>query len=121
MNWGKITVGFWSANGGAIVLAIIGFKWGGWVTGGTAQAMAEEMAVEAVGGRLTPICVAQFNQDPEKDQKLKELKKTDSWARDSYVEKQGWATMPTEKKPDSKVADECAIRIMEIGSKSAEG
>ena len=114
MNREKITVGFWSAIGGAIVLAIIGFKWGGWVTGGTAQAMAEEMAVEAVVDRLTPICVAQFNQDPEKVQKLKELKKTDSWSRDSYVEKQGWATMPNEKKPDSKVAAECASQILEV-------
>ncbi len=112
MNWDKINLGFWSAIGGAIVLAIIGFNWGGWVTGGTAQAMAEEMAVKAVVDRLTPICIAQFNQDPEKDQKLKELKKTDSWERDTYVEKQGWATMPSEKKPDSKVATECASQIM---------
>ncbi len=112
MNWGKIKVGFWSAIGGAIVLSIIGFNWGGWVTGGTARVMAEEMVVKAVGGRLTPICVAQFNQDPEKDQKLKKLKETDSWARDSYVEKQGWATMPSEKKPDRKVAAECASQIM---------
>ncbi len=114
MNWEKIKLGLWSAIGGAIVLVIIGFKWGGWVTGGTAQAMAEEMAVEAVVDRLTPICVAQFNQDPEKDQKLKELKKTDSWERTSYVEKQGWATMPSDKKPDSKVAAECASQILEV-------
>ena len=109
---GQNKLSFWSAIGGAFVLAIIGFKWGGWVTGGTAQAMAEEMAVKAVVDRLTPICVAQFNQDPEKDQKLKKLKETDSWARDSYVEKQGWATMPSEKKPDRKVAAECVSQIM---------
>ncbi len=114
MNWEKITVGFWSAIGGAIVLAIIGFKWGGWVTGGAAQAMAEEMAVKAVVDRLTPICVAQFNQDPEKDKKLKELKEKSSWERDKYVNKQGWATMPNEKKPDSKVAAECASQILEV-------
>ncbi len=106
---------FWSAIGGAIVLAIIGFKWGGWVTGGTAQAMAEEMAVEAVGGRLTPICVAQFNQDPEKGQKLKELKKKDFWDRQKYVEKQGWATILGETKPDSKVADACTDQILKMG------
>ena len=120
MNWGKIKVGFWSAIGGAIVFTVIGFKWGGWVTGGTAQTMAEEMAADAVLNRLTPICVAQFNQDSQKDQKLKKLKDTASWKRDSYVEKQVWATMPGEKKPDRKVAAECAKRIMEIGSKGAE-
>jgi len=44
------------------------------------------MAADAVVDRLTLICVAQFNQDPEKAQKLKELKETDFWKRESYVE-----------------------------------
>ncbi len=121
MNWEKITVGIWSAIGGAIVLAIIGFTWDGWFVGSTAREMAREMAEEAVVNRLTPICVWQFNQDPEKDQKLKELIKTNSWERDGYVEKQGWATMLGEKKPNSEVADECVKRLMEIGSKGTEG
>jgi len=45
--------------------------------------MAEEMAVKAGVDRLTPICVAQFNQDSQKDQKLKKLKETDFWTRTS--------------------------------------
>lgn len=114
MNSEKIKLGLWSAIGGAIVVAIIGFKWGGWVTGGTAQAMAEEMAVKAVADRLGPICVAQFNQDSKKAQKLEELKKQGFWDRGRYVEKQGWATMPGEKKPDSKVADACATQLAQI-------
>ena len=71
--------------------------------------------------RLALICVVQFNQDSQKDQKLEELKKAGSWERDRYVEKQGWATMLGEKKPDNEVADGCAKRLMEIGSKDAEG
>ena len=70
---------------GAIVLAIIGFVWGGWVSGGTAQKMAEEMAEDAVVDRLAQICVAQFNLDPAKDQKLKELKETTSYQRGDYL------------------------------------
>ena len=115
MNWEKIKLGLWGAIGGAIVLAIIGFTWGGWVTGGTAQTMAEEMAEDAVVDRLAPICVEQFNQDSEKVQKLKELKETDSWQRDDYVGEQGWATMPGEDKPDSKVAKKCADMLMQLG------
>jgi len=114
MKWEKIKIGLLGAVGGAIVLAIIGFSYGGWVTGGTAQKMAEETAVDAVVNRLVPICVEQFKQDPAKDQKFKELEKTDSWQRGDYLEKQGWATMPGEKKPDSKVADECAKQIMKV-------
>ncbi len=115
MNWEKIKLGLWGAVGGAIVSAIIGFAWGGWVTGGTAQTMAEEMAEDAVVDRLAPICVEQFTQGLEKVQKLEELKKTDSWQRDDYVGEQGWATMPGEDKPDSKVAKKCADMLMELG------
>ena len=114
MNWKeKIKLVAWGAIGGAIVLAIIGFAWGGWVTGGTAQEMAKKMADEAVVDRLAPICVAQFQQDPNKEKRLKELKKLDSWKRGDYVKKQGWATIPSEKEPDSKVVDECARRLVE--------
>jgi hypothetical protein len=107
-------MGLWSAIGGAIALAIIGFAWGGWVTGGTAQEMAEEVAGKAVVSRLAPICVEQFRQDSEKDQKLKGMKAKSDWERGGYVEKQGWATMPGEKKPTSEVAEECAKKIMEL-------
>ncbi len=115
MNWEKIKTALWGAIGGAIVLAIVGFAWGGWVLGGTAQNMAEELAQRAVVARLAPICVEQFNQDSEKDQKLKKLKEANPWERDDYVEKQGWATMPGEKNPDSKVAEKCAELLVELG------
>ena len=114
MNWKeKIKLLVWGAIGGAIVLAIIGFAWGGWVTGGTAQEMAKKMADEAVVDRLAPICVAQFQKDPNKEERLKELKKLDSWKRGDYVKKQGWATILGEKEPDREVADECARRLVE--------
>jgi hypothetical protein len=115
MDSEKIKQGLWGAAGGAVVLAVIGFTWGGWVTGGTAQKMAEEMAENAVVDRLAPICVEQFNQGSEKVQKLKELKETDKWKRDDYVAEQGWATMPGEKEFDRKIADKCAEMIMQLG------
>ena len=114
MDSEKIEPGLWGAAGGAVVLAVIGFTWGGWVMGGTAQTMADDAAREAVVARLAPICIEQFNQISEKDQKLQKLKDTDSWERRAYVEKQGWATMPGEKDPDSKVAKKCADMLMEL-------
>ena len=113
MDWDKIKLGLLNAVGGAIVLAIIGFVWGGWVTGGTAQEMAEQKAENAVVDRLAPICVEQFNQVSDKDQRLKELKKTDAWKRSDYVDKQGWATMPGEKESDRKVSEKCADMLMQ--------
>ena len=108
VNSEKIRRGLWSAIGGAIVLVIVGFSWGGWVTGGTAKQTAEKMAADAVTDRLASISAAQFNQDLEKDQKLKKLEETNTWERDDYVAEQGWATMPGEKEADSKVAGKCA-------------
>ena len=99
----------WGIVVGAIVLLIVIFSAGWVVTNGK----AEQMANQAVVDKLSSICVAQFLQDPNKEERLKELKATDSWQRDSYVEKGGWATMPGEDSPDSMVADECAKRLSE--------
>ena len=113
MDWEKIKFGLLSAVGGAIVLAVVGFNWGGWVTSGTAEAMAKETAANAVAKRFTTICIAQFNLDAKREQKLKEFKEKDSWNGQRYIEEQGWATIPGEEKPDSKVAEVCAKRLME--------
>jgi|TARA_B100001964_G_C13825761_1_gene419328 hypothetical protein len=40
-------------------------------------------------GRRWRCSVEQYNRDPEKDRKLAEMKKIDSWSRNDYVEKQG--------------------------------
>ncbi len=93
----------------AVLTLIVGFNWGGWITGGTGLQRVTTGAQDAVTLRLVPICVAQFDQDPQKAQKLDELKAIkSSWEQPTYVEQQGWATMPGEKSPASGVADACA-------------
>jgi hypothetical protein len=109
------TVVFWFSVASIILTMIVGFNWGGWVTGSTAQRMAEVTAQNAVVQRLAPICVAQFNQDPEKDQKLQELKAVSSYQRNGYVKDQGWATMLGEENSDNKVTTECVKLLMLIG------
>ena len=111
IDWEKTKPVLWGAIGGAILLAIIGFNWGGWVTTGTAEAMAKEIAANAVAERLGSICVAQLNRDSEKAEKLKEMKGQDTWEKGRYIEKQSWAIMPGDEKPDSKVADACARHL----------
>ncbi len=111
MDRKKIIPALWGAVGGAIVLAIIGFAWGGWVTGSLAEKMEEDAVVE----RLASICVGQHNRDSKKDQKLNKMKEIDSWERGDYVEKQGWATMPGDKEPDSRIARACADLLMQVG------
>ena len=106
------TLWFWTSAGCVIATIVIGFTAGGWVTGGTARATSEAMAHDAVVARLAPICVLQSGRDPAKAVKLVALKDESSWQRGEYVGKQGWATMPGEKEPDSRVAQACAALLM---------
>jgi len=102
---------FWSCVASSVLTMIIGFTWGGWVRGATAQSMAAVMAEDAVVKRLAPICVVQFKQDPTSEQKLKEVKELSAYERGDYVKKQGWAKMPGEREADTTVAEECAKLI----------
>ncbi len=104
----------WGVVAGAIVLLIVIFSTGWVVTSGSAKAKAEEMVEKAVLDHLAPICVEQFLQDPNKEERLKELKELDSWKRDDYVKERGWATMPGSKSPVPEIAEECAKRVMEL-------
>lgn len=108
------TVVFWSWIASMILTMIVGFTWGGWVTGGTARTMASVIGEDAVVKRLAPVCVVQFNQDAQKVQKLKGLKDTGTWEQTDYVKKQGWATMPGEREADGKVADGCVKLLLLI-------
>jgi hypothetical protein len=104
---------FWSCVATAVVTMIVGFTWGGWVTGATARTMATTTGEDAVAKRLAPICVVRSALDPQRDTKLKALKDVSTWERGDYIKKQGWATMPGEKEPDGRVADECAKLLAE--------
>ena len=115
-RWGDArptkTLLFWSCVASVVLTMIVGFSWGGWVTGGTARTTAETMAHDAVVKRLAPICVVQSGRDPAKAVKLVALKEESSWQRGEYIGKQGWATMPGEQEPDSRVAQACATLLM---------
>jgi len=104
----------WGMAVGMVVLLIVVFSAGWVVTNNSAKAMAHETATNAVVDRLAPISVAQFMQDPNREERLKELKELDSWKRADYVKKQGWAIMPGEKESDYKVANECARLLVEL-------
>ncbi|XUJ37257.1 hypothetical protein ACQ5SK_06295 [Bradyrhizobium japonicum] len=99
----------WGAVAGAIALTIVGFSWGGWVTGGTAETLAKNSAATAVVAALTPICVEKFRQAADASANLVEMKKA-TYASDQskFVEKGGWATMPGSAEPNSAVAKACA-------------
>jgi hypothetical protein len=110
---GKVTFGVWGLVCGAVIAMIIGFAWGGWITGGTAK----EKTDEAVLASQAAICVAQFMKQPNHEEKLKELEKIDSWKRSEFIEKGGWDKMPGQEKAGSMVSQACAKGLEVLISK----
>ena len=97
----------YGAAAGAVALAIVGFSWGGWVTGGTAKQMAANQAKLEVVAALVPICVEQSKQDPQVVDTLAQLRDAGSWQRSDMLMKAGWATMPGSSDPNRDVARAC--------------
>jgi hypothetical protein len=100
----------WGAAAGAAAMAIIGFTWGGWVTGSKAETTAQMQSDNAVVMALAPVCAERFQRAGEAKANLAELKKADSWSQGDYVEKGGWATVAGSSEPHrvSAVAKACA-------------
>jgi hypothetical protein len=103
----------WGVAGGAVVLATVGFTWGGWVTGGKSEAYATQRANAAVVVALAPVCVEKFQHTADASANLVALKKVDSWSQGDFVEKGGWATLPGSNSPQqvSAVAKACALLL----------
>jgi hypothetical protein len=103
----------WGVVGGAIALAIVGFTWGGWVTGGTAESSATQRANSAVVAALAPVCADKFKNTADAAANLTALKKIESWQQGDYVEKGGWAILPGSNPPAqvTAVAKACAILL----------
>jgi len=103
--------GLYGAVCGAVALAIAGFTWGGWVTGGTARAMAADQAKIEVVAALSLICVDISKRDPQFAERIAAIKAASSWNRGDLVMKNGWATMPGAKEANSQVAKDCAEKV----------
>jgi hypothetical protein len=105
---------FWSIVGTVVVVLILGFTWGGWVTGGTAEEMAEDAATDARTQLAAALCVNQFMQEPDARTQLASLKEESWYSRDRFVVEGGWAKLPTEAIDEEDVAEACAEQLAEM-------
>ena len=113
------TVLFWSCAGCIAATMIVGFAWGGWVTGGTAQEMVEEAAQTARAEVAAVVCVQKFMDAGDARLQLASLKEiTSSWKRENFIEDGGWATVAGEEYDEA--ADLCAERLMEMEAPAAQ-
>ncbi|MGY3622512.1 hypothetical protein [Bradyrhizobium sp. USDA 10063] len=113
---------FWSCVASVLVALVIGFTWGGWVTGATSRQMVGKAVQDARAELAANVCVQRFVDASDARAQLAALKKTDSWRRDDFIEEGGWATLPGLDKPVTAAAERCAERLaaMELPPENKE-
>jgi hypothetical protein len=96
------TVLFWACAGCVAAATIVGFSWGGWVTGGSAREMAEDSAAQARQELAAVVCVDRFMAAPDVGIQLTALKEiTSSYAQGKFVQDGSWAIMPVGSSAES--------------------
>jgi hypothetical protein len=101
---------FWSCVAFGILTIVVGFSWGGWVTGGTAK----EMVQEARTNLAATFCVQRFLNASDAGSQHDSLMKTSNWQRDDFIEKGGWAKLPDLDRPIAGVAGLCAEKLADV-------
>ncbi len=99
--------GIYGALGGAVLTMVVGFSWGGWVTGGSATEMATVLARNEVISALVPICLQISQDDPERISKLAAITEASTYRRRDAVMEAGWATVPGSEAPNRDLAQAC--------------
>ena len=102
---------------GAIATIFVGFFWGGWSLGSTANRMANQQSELAVVAALAPICADKFRALPDAEARKAALSKVDSWKRRDEFPKDV-LTLPGQSYPSSGLVDACYTLL--VAPKSAE-
>ncbi len=96
---------------GAVATIFVGFNWGGWSLGSTADKMAEERSQLAVVAALAPVCADKFRALPDAEAKTVGLSKVESWKRADEFPKE-FVTLPGETYPSSALVDACYALLL---------
>src|SRR6516165_8756421 len=99
------------AAAGAVATIFVGFYWGGWSLGSTADKMAKERSELAVIAALAPVCADKFRALPDAEAKKVALSKVESWKRRDEFPKE-WVTLPGESYPSSALVDACYTLLL---------
>jgi hypothetical protein len=101
----------WSCIATAVATIVVGFSWGGWVTGGTARSMAESTAQSARHELASALCVERFMRADDAVIQLTSLKEMPSFRQSSFIREGSWAVMPDGGQAPYQVASACAATL----------
>ena len=96
---------------GAVATIFVGFYWGGWSLGSTAEKIAKERSQVAVIAVLAPVCADKFRALPDFEAKKIALAKVDSWKRRDEFPKE-LVTLPGESYASSALVDACSALLL---------
>ena len=103
--------GIYGALIGAVIVGVVGFSWGGWVTGEGANKMASAMAHDNVIAALLPVCLDMSRTDTDRAAKLETIRGASTYQRRNAVMEAGWATMPGSESPNRDLAQACVTAL----------
>jgi hypothetical protein len=108
---------FWLCAGCVIAAIVVGFNWGGWVTGSRAAEMAETAADLARDELVAAACIHPFRGAAAQ---LVLLRKPNLRGQADLITKGGWVTVLHVEEPAMGVAALCVKRLrgMDIASGS---
>jgi hypothetical protein len=110
---------FWSCAACIVATMIVGFTWGGWVTGGSAREMAGDAAEQAQAQVAAAVCVDKFMAAADARPQLASLKEnTSSWRQENFIEDGGWAVIANQEYDGA--AELCAERLIAIEVPAAQ-
>jgi hypothetical protein len=90
---------------------LVGFTWGGWVTGGTSNDRAMAMSRDDVVASMVPVCLDMARSDPERAEKLAAIRAASTYQRRDALMEAGWATVAGTDEPDRDIAQACLAAL----------
>jgi hypothetical protein len=96
---------------GAVATIVVGFNWGGWSLGSTADKMAKERSELAVIAALAPVCADKFRALPDAKAKTVALSKVYPWKRADEFPNE-FVTLPGETSPSFALVDACSTLLL---------
>lgn len=103
--------GLYGAILGAVVISVIGFSWGGWVTGPSSRNRAAALAQSSVVAAMLPVCLDMARSDPARADKMATIRAASIYKRRDALMAAGWATMPGTDAPNRDIAQACLSEL----------
>lgn len=108
------TMLFWLCIASVGLTIFVGFKWGGWVTGGGAREMATQATSKGRAEMAAAVCVDRFMKAPDAQAQLVSFNQVATWMRRRHLEEAGWVTLPGSDRPVAAAGELCATHLAAV-------